>query len=1019
MYFSFLCSLLFSLSAQALAPSDISLLASKTYNPNKEQGRGFEEFTSGLGMFFFGGLFKPSSAELKKGFLKELNRPELDSYFSSKQKDALAGRVAKEVSTNILSKGLSNTVAVEATAYSVNELVGAIIDRILEKEGIPDPKHRKIWATKIMLPFRTCAARAKTQKEAEKCQAVLQADLVKNIGIGITYETTRQELGEKYTGNTKKYIACVKAKKGTDSVKPCVLQAMQSAIYEYGRDTLLAIAKQQVPKSAAKIVEQLSPEFQKCLSKTKERAEILQCADRLTAQGGGVLAEAAVLNDPRIAENISSKAQIKVMAENAKAEFQTCVNENSKAKLRDKKGSLLTANCEMRVKNQVTQLTIKGLFEINIRRTMNNSKAEQDALITKTNKFFGQCWSNEGKEESNNKCLRDSIIFLADGVAAARIKTDLPKGSPESFKAELLSSLKGCLNKSLPIDILSKSKEAAGEIDQCSQALIKTASLSVAESEIRQALRERVKDDQVTQKIVDQTVKKDFAQCLGKAPDSLKIDICSIQLRRAVGTIIAKELFPNEFDKFVNEKGGLVAFGMKENDRDALLTNLLAEHESCLKEKIRVDSIATSTQDLNACFRSSIRTFALFLGEKEFQRSLKSSIELPAERVKAFAKTFIQEFDQCLEENKDSEITGLLSQIDLCKVTLTKKFTIKIANELLAENLNKYVPGEDQASAQKKAKIQSQIVANLEACVAEAKEASRREECNENFREQATASVVLLASQAEVKALLHTETPPKEIADLEENFAACLFNNSPSACSRSYILKLAKAVGSLKLRHSLADALGRGLYADSETAISNFERTYYDCLDSIKIVKVEDPLIQAVKQCGEKLQDQTVAFLQDQSKRWMSENQTTEKAARLAEITALALPCFDSLMPETPFREDALQNINPEGTLAAVSQMIGDYIKYDTEKAGKNVDQVIQQLFLDLQSAGAPEARARLLKTLVESGILDQLLKSMIQREVLATFAKLSGDDKISQELQLQLSSKENLDKILSPAIRN
>jgi hypothetical protein len=109
-----------------------------------------------------------------------------------------------------------------------------------------------------------------------------------------------------------------------------------------------------------------------------------------------------------------------------------------------------------------------------------------------------------------------------------------------------------------------------------------------------------------------------------------------------------------------------------------------------------------------------------------------------------------------------------------------------------------------------------------------------------------------------------------------------------------------------------------------------------------------------------------------------------------------------------PSETDALKNLEAGSIEEKLLKLLGGYVNYDSTRADKQFSDMLTEVSKEWKTAGADSARKKLLEVFANSGMADQLLKSMVKE----SFSGLSG--KVSAEIAKKLSDKANLDSALS-----
>jgi hypothetical protein len=936
----------------------IPLVATQKYDPNLEAGREFSQFTSSFGLATFGNLFRSAAIDVEGDIRTKLDMPELKSYFpSAKENAAIAKAIASRVNRDYLNGGLTNARVIGAISYATSDLVGRIILRAMEREGIKDGERRQIWAQRILGPFRVCVKKTKTYGEAERCLANLQTDLVKNIGLAIGYEMVRQEMGATFGQKVPAvYRRCLGASAQDSRVKPCIVSSMRSAAENFGVDQVSAVAQRQVPAAAKAVAARVRPGFARCLGGAKDRAGFGNCADALVASAGAEIAAEAVKANPQVLTYFPNSESRARLAASAKLEFTECMAEVKKNNQRDEKGTLATEPCALRVKLGVASTVAKALFAANLKNVQGLEPAQKSEIERAATRQLDGCWNPRGSMAENNACMGSAIESLVTAVAEAKLARELPatlRAQRPSLMNNLLNGLRACMKTELPANIF-EATNAAEKVEQCAAGLLREAARSVAAHQLEVVLHGKSADAGAPARLVGQLVTKDFSACLGPLPNEKIVTGCSADLKRSAGIEVAKLLFREEFDKFISINGGLASLGLTKDAQDAYLAGLLSRHESCLNEKIKREKPLDVDAAVDSCFKGSIEGLASYLADVVFGQRLKEN--LPGGKAPEIYRRFAKDFTGCLREKNDPQFTvnQYVAHINACKKRLQTPYTLEIAIE---------------------------------------------------------------ATRAQGRQVMNGGELPQALAKLEDKLKICLEEREPEVCAKEHAQNAAKLLGSIKLRRTLGDALGAKEFASSRREIDDLEKKFFACVDRLPVQKAQDDFLRELTACGREIEEQGIGFVQRKLASWMEQPNLSPEQKKISMAVAQVLPCFDTVMPASPIDADAIVALDPEGMLRPIAQAIADYINYEGENAKADLSKVISQLESDLAAAGPPEARRRLVDLLLQSGMLDRFLKSMALAAVRTSLRELPKEEQLPAALTKVLLDRATIEQALTPAI--
>jgi hypothetical protein len=1004
----------------------VPLIATQSYDPRKEENRGMNQFISTVGGALAGIFVGDVSAKIETEALAKLSTPEMAKYFpNASERSQIAKRIAGEAKRRYLANGTSNEVLISAAQFAANEVIRTVMNRVMETEGARDAARREQWIQKILDPINSCIKASNAYTEAAKCLEASEKDLGPNLGQAIGYELINQELGpEQAKAFPAQYVKCLQPQKaGADKrMMGCVLDNVRKTIAAYGKGKALLVAKKEVPSAATKIVAKTGLAFEACLSTASIKTDFRDCADQFSIATGSEIAAAAVRLNPQVLKQIEGN-YLDALTERTKSNFATCMQNNLSQNKRDQTGGLETANCANLVRYDAAKVVAYELFRENIAANMDGAEVEKKKIGTNIYKLLDTCWNSNAGEAVNNACLRKTVQQLVTTIADPQLSKELPPAliakSPK-FKDSLLSQLRECLESRLPTNMMA-AEDTNERVAGCTGKLTRDAGLKVAEFQFRDVLFGRTRDTALVDQLVEKIIKGNFATCLGPAPMKDALDQCSIKLRIEAGQAVANVLVPNEFDRFVDNHGGKQAYKLTDAKRQEMLAPVLSAHTICLNNGGKAPNNAAAADAIvNACFKNTIKLLSGKLGRMEFLRSVAS---YTSGDQKAWAKTgddLAQDLRACLSEKDAPEIAlrEYLAQIDICRVRLTTSYTEKVAQAQLRDAIQKNIPSSTPEQIAKQKKMEAALMDPFLDCVGdvEAEDANGLDNCAKNLQREATQSIAIDAGRQRAMAVLATDKLPQEIIHLEVKFNACITGKSVADdCAKDYARSLAKFLAGIKMRQSLADVLGKDRYLATLPAAEAAEKDFTVCVDAKYVAPLDDKFLGSLDKCSKKLEERIVGFIQTQ---FVDEMESSKQGAE-AQVNhdlAVAIPCLGDLMPGTPI-ESAIVNLDPESFLVDFAKMIGDFINYDVEKAGMDYQVVLSQLLKDMEAAGPVAAREKLLKLLIDRGMVDRLLKSMVRSRILENLKALPAEDRLTPELEKTLSDRATVEKALTPEI--
>ncbi len=817
-----------------------------------------------------------------------------------------------------------------------------------------------------------------------------------------------------------------------ERVKNCALAGVKNGAKAFGRARILEVAKKEVSAATAeKIVKKVVPAFERCLNASKERGGFMKCGDQLIASAGSELASEAILVDARVSAYFPDAGDRTRIAAAGRDAFARCMRDNESKGRRDQHGTMRTDNCETFVKME-TALTIAT--EVLRSTVEKNMTAAASAAIANAIKESGddlkRCWNSSKPESENAICLRKTAKKVAASIAREKLGRELPKDVQErdpAFRERLLTGFETCLEEKLPANLFTASNADAAAAS-CAASVYKQAALQVAESKVRAALA-RVADQVPTgsamNPLIDSFVNKAFAECLGDNPDSARLDSCSLKLQKNVASAIAQALLPFKVDEFIRAGGGLEAYGLDAEKRKAMLDAVVSENKKCLRTTVKSLKSEVSEKEINACFKHTIRDLSLRLGGLEFERMAKTNgINVASPSFEELKNGFARDFGACLDEKKGPEfaLDDYLKNLELCQVKIAKSLTVKIAKGELAKTVRQIFT--EASSTPDREQLEAKLIAGFDACMEKAGTSLERENCVTKLRGEAALALARIG--VESRAQKDLGELPAEIKELGAELDHCIQGGGATDnCTRKYLKASTTTLGKKILHKTMNDQLGAG-YENVRPNLKPVEEAFEGCVNGIEGA-VDAKFLEAIDGCGRKMEeaalDVALNSLSDTPASPAApvagpsgeagEKEVSDK--ELAEMMSRAMLCLNGqLSPDT---ESSLESIDPESMEAELLKLIGAYVSYDLKSAHGNFGTVLAKVADDLKAAGPESARRKLLEELVNGGMLDQLLRSMIRVELEKSLASLPAGKQPPAALKAALLEKAALEKALSPEL--
>jgi hypothetical protein len=971
-------------------------------------------------MATFGNLFlRPSPDSLAADFKSKLEAPEMLRYFpEARERQQISVSLGQRIHRKHFQGPLTNEATLAAMGEGGKELVGTIIRRALEVEGVRVEANRNQWANRILAPFNTCLGRARSITEGQRCLLALERSAVPNVGLAVAFELNFQEFGAATAEvRAREFRQCLRpnAPGAQDRLKSCVVTGVRKSVVEKAREALLAVVSQSAPQRSDAILQSQIPKLERCLANANERAQFSECADQMAIDSGTDLSQAVVLSHPDLQRILPSENDRRAVATEAATIFRNCMIENRRKNLRNQQsGTLETKNCEAAVKTGAIRSGGLALFRKTIGEQIPESTV-RSRLAQESTRKLDSCWKPDKDIDQNTGCLRSAIIDLAKQIAAHQLTREIPnslQAAQPQLRASLITSLTTCLEREIPANVTSSDRTEPA-INNCTGALIRSTAAQVAEHGIRVAIGPHSLPTAVTNRIVEEIVTEGLLKCLGTNPSRQKINQCALETKRTAAGTIGETLLRNEWNKFVREKG----LSPSPEEETKVLESALTPLRKCLRE--RTLELRSVDQEIDQCIKESIPPFALNLARIETTRALEKS-GVSADQAPQQQSQVAQGLSSCLNEKmaRSFSLEAFMAHLNTCKERVASQAIREIGQSQILRAIDLSLPVTEPSLHETRNRVRGILMSKLDACAGHRMTDLERESCLQGLQTEAFSLLVPEAGSYQARKNLRQNNLPSEITSLEKDFRECIGRRAqtPDQCGRIYTIQLASKVASLKLRRTMNDLLGVSQISRFSAEITRMEERFKGCLSQIDGHKMDDKFLRAVESCSKVLEEDGLVFAQTRLREWINNRPSANETEQLIrDRLALAIPCLEPVLPIVEF--DPSRGLPAEGILQAVSGVISEYLAYDSERAKDDIGTLFQSLAQDLASAGPERARLALLENLSRSGSLDQFLKSMVRAEVRKLFQSLPPSDRIPDALANTLLSRATIDQTLTPAI--
>jgi len=338
---------------------------------------------------------------------------DLSKYYpKSGEFDKLIDSSIDEINKTILKGNMTDAKVIAVYAYLGKNLMGKVADRILEVEGVKDPARRQMWVNKVLAPFNSCISAAKNaQYDANHCMDAFTTGLVPNLGSGIVYELSRNNLSstlpleEQIAFNqnqVKTYQECLKpfmAKPTSSDVNDCSLIAMKKGVESITDKKLSETIRGAVsaPPVADKIKANVWPGFSECVNrvgsdknnKTSLPQQFTSCIDNLVQKTGSQIVIDKVETNPALKTTFTS-VELRKIGQEKSLQFQKCSEELVTKNIR-LNGMINTALCENAITNDLMYLAILKKFNESAKDQVKGTSLDPNAIGLEGKKLLDKC----------------------------------------------------------------------------------------------------------------------------------------------------------------------------------------------------------------------------------------------------------------------------------------------------------------------------------------------------------------------------------------------------------------------------------------------------------------------------------------------------------------------------------------------------------------------------------------------------------------------------------------------------
>ncbi|MCM2276580.1 MAG: hypothetical protein NDJ89_00710 [Oligoflexia bacterium] len=946
------------------------------------------------------------------------------------------------------SSGLwNNAKFVELLRVMGKSIISEVVGQAFAQSGVNDPGRTQAWIAKIQQPFETCVRRAGMLIEAGACWESSQSVLSSNVALGVTHEVVRGQIasGVPEVRLRDSLIAeadatalkCLSARPAPLSPKECVLRSVRNGVLQVTR---ISLQRKLGEKLGERVLEQLLAReglwssYESCVSRSASGPDFQDCIDRLVIGVGAAAAGSISREHPGVVEAIPQEEERRRLIEElgVKPAFAECM---TRQKARDQRidGQLDSRPCELLIENRITRGVFERKLEDGVRAGLSSGESlEARKIAVAGMQAMDGCWSDSLQEKARQACIRRAIIRVAEIAAAKTLRGKMPEGLFEArpeLENSLLSSFSACLSRELPTDIL-REQERARQLEKCSGRLRRASALPAAEFQVSAAFSGRMSPIMFNN-LMKTKVREEFAACLGPAPSESTLGRCSLRLIKGASNFAANVIIPETLRAYFHDEKIALTPEFKKAFDD-FLTGNLRDLSACFDRELVLEKLDRGGEIAESCFKKSIPPVASYLAQLQFDLQTAAMYSGNRERWLALRKELMGELDACAKRGLDGSraIQAYIDYVKDCGSELALRASSVVGKDQILLALDANLPelgaGAPGAStrAELRERLKGGLLAPFEQCLGKARPqvSADRNSCTESLQREATHGIASAVGQAKTVDILGSAVRP-ELSPIGAALRECVARSpegkklSPAleGCVKRYSIDMAKAVGGLKLRSTLAKLMGSRQYAGAGQAIEKSLGDYSRCLDRANGQEFGIAFNGALDECTSRLTGGARGIVYEAADRLMG-RPVSGAGPRDNALAAMAraIPCLDGLTADQPAEDIADAGVDAEGLLEAMVRMIKDYVDYDAKKAELDVQAVLKQLWADLATLPAGETRKKLLELLVKRGVLDQVIKGIVRGNVREAFDSLPPGDRLAEDVRSRLLEPANFERIFA-----
>lgn len=469
--------------------------------------------------------------------------------------------------------------------------------------------------------------------------------------------------------------------------------------------------------------------------------------------------------------------------------------------------------------------------------------------------------------------------------------------------------------------------------------------------------------------------------------------------------------------------------------------DVLARLSSCLNG---ISEEAKNTKELaQGCGNLAKKNAAVMIASHQYNTNpaLQANVPKDFDRKK-HADLLKQEVEKCFSGDSAS-LNGeacAISEGDKIKkaaATEISSLTIreKLESELSSRNLNGKLTAEEQTDIDAIVRSYQQEFAQ---CIGKSNDEASFKDCTEgDFKKLKAAQaerdlagqIAGPAAKATVKEKLKSHGVPAEHDKLLSKLSQCLNRRKDSAnaqeialdtknCTGAYETSVAGMIAEARLKHALAEALGKKGLEENKGKLDQVRLDFEKCYSlpakaSEKKEQKEERCAQIVHAGGAKIAREVL------EKKLISKGDSAQAKAAKKKLAQVFVDAGQGSGAGSPSVDivDANEKIaDGYGTLnnPEVTRALGEYVSYNPAAANRQIGEMESSL---KGGTLGGDTKERLYKAMDESGANDQLVKSKIRADVMKELNSAKGSIGVPSKVVSSLTSNSNFDKIFTKEV--